>query len=300
MKRCWPWLSAAIALAAPASAHLLVRGIPLSELAVTSPTAVIGRVENASRDASGLNVTLAVQDAVLGSAPPGSLRFVTEGHHPPEYEVGTRVLVFLTGASAPWVSRQTALDHVVIPDRAARDALVAAVRAYAGLRGVSDRTERIAQLKTLALGNLESASERVSREALLDLLALAPGKILDAMDVARLTALARRPQTPRTLAPGLVALLAAVEGPDAGPALVAVLRSAASPQARALAAQAVGRRPDAVPVLGEALRDPALEVRLTAQRALEQIDSPAARATLKQNAAAQSPSNELDSTGGES
>lgn len=275
------WLSlaaaAAVAFASPAAAHLLVRGIPLSELAVTSPVAVIGRVASAAKGGSAREVTLAVEEAVLGSVPPGPLRFSLEGHHPPDYTVGSRVLVFLKESAPPWVSRQTALDLVEIPDRAAaRQALLSAVRGYAGLRSVPDRVERIAQLKTFALGNLESASDRVRHEALLDLLALAAGKVFDAADVARVAALARRPETPATLAPGLVALLAAIRVPETEPALVAVLQSAANPRARATAARVVGKRgyASAVAALREAQRDPALEVRLTAQRALADIHEP--------------------------
>ena len=84
-----------------------------------------------------------------------------------------------------------------------------------------------------------------------------------------------RRDTRGTLAPGLVVLLAAIRAPEAGSALITVIKSAASPQTRARAARVVGARRDrhAVPALREALRDPALEVRLTAQRALEQIDA---------------------------
>ncbi len=269
------WLALAIAWAAPASAHLLARGIPLSELAASSPVAVIGRVESATPAASGRTATLAVEDAVLGSVPPGPLRFSLEGHHPPDYAVGSRVLVFLSTSTPPWASRQTALDRVEIPERdAERDALLSAVRGYAGLRSVRDRAERIAQLKTLALGNLESASDRVRHEALLDLLAIASKKSFGAADVARVSALARGRETPQTLAPGLVALLAAVRVPQADSALISVLRGAASSQARAAAARVIGKRKgaDAVPALRDALRDPALEVRSTAQRALEEIE----------------------------
>ena len=276
MKRLLSSLAAGIAIAAPASAHLLTRGIPLSELAATSPVAVIGRVENLSSDGGGRAVALAVEQAVLGSAPPGPLRFTMEGHHPPDYAVGSRVLVFLKHSAPPWVSRQTALDLVEIPERAAaRDSLVAAVRGYAGLRRVTDRRERIAQLKTFALGNLESASDRVRHEALLDLMALTAANPFAAADVARVSALACRPETPVTLAPGLVVLLAAIRGPDTGPALAEVLRHAADPQARARAAHVIGSRRDAktLPALRAALNDPALAVRLTAQRALDRIDA---------------------------
>lgn len=274
MKSLLSYLAAALALAAPASAHLLARGIPLSELAASSPVAVIGRVESA---ASSGGVTLAVESALLGSVPPGPLRFSLEGHHPPDYAVGSRVLVFLKGSAPPWVSRQTALDLVEIPERAAaRDALLSAVRGYAGLRSVRDPAERIAQLKTFALGNLESASDRVRHEALLDLLALAPAKPFAAADVARVAALAREPKTPETLAPGLVVLLAAIRIPESEPALVAVLQSAANPQTRATAARVLGKRrgPTAVAALHAAQRDRALEVRLTAQRALDGVREP--------------------------
>ena len=67
--------------------------------------------------------------------------------------------------------------------------------------------------KTFALGNLESPSDRVRHEALLDLIALAPANLFDAADVARVAALARDPKTPATLAPGLVVLLAAIRDP---------------------------------------------------------------------------------------
>jgi hypothetical protein len=273
MKTLVPLL-AALALAAPASAHLLTRGIPLSELAATSPVAVIGRVESTAGGAQSSAVALAVEKAVIGSVPPGPLRFTTEGHHPPDYAIGSQVLVFLDTAAAPWTSRQTALDLIEIPARAAeRDALVAAVSGYAGLRAVIDRGDRIAQLKTFALGNLESASPRVRHEALLDLMALAPANPFSPGDVALIVSLARSPKTPATLAPGLVVLLAAIRGPETAPALVDVLRSAADPQARARAAHVVGARRDAnaVSALRAALSDPALAVRLTAQRALDRI-----------------------------
>jgi HEAT repeat protein len=267
------WLAAALALASsPAAAHLLTRGIPLSELAATSPAAVIGRVASAPNGTSAREVTLEVEDAVIGNVAPGPLRFALEGHHAPDYALGSRVLVFLSRSAPRWVSRQTALDAVEIPERAdARRALVEAVRAYAGLRDVPERAERIAQLKTLALANLASASDRVRHEALLDLLALAPAKIFGADDVARVAALTRQPETPPTLAPGLVVLLAALPAPDADPALRDVLQHAANPQARAMAARAIGERGDsgAIPALRAALRDPAPAVRLTAQRALD-------------------------------
>jgi hypothetical protein len=274
VKTLFGTLGAALALAAPASAHLLTRGIPLSELAATSPVAVIGRVESAAGGAGA--VTLAVQEAVIGTVAPGPLRFASEGHHPPDYAVGSQVLVFLRTSSPPWTSRQTALDLVEVPARASeRNALVAAVRGYSGLRAVTDRSDRIAQLKTFALGNLESASPRVRHEALLDLMALAPANPFSANDVALLATLARSPHTPATLAPGLVVLLAAIRGPETSPALVEVLHSAADPQARARAAHVVGSRRDAsaVPALRAALNDPALAVRLCAQRALEQIEA---------------------------
>jgi len=276
MKALLRTIAAALALAAPASAHLLTRGIPLSELAVTSSAAVIGRVESAAGDAGARTVTLTVEQAVLGEVAPGPLRIALEGHHAPDYAAGARVLVFLDGGAPAWRSRQTALDEVEVPARAAeREALIAAVRGYAGLRAVRERGERIAQLKTFALRNLGSASGRVRHEALLDLMALAEVNPFGAPDIARVTQVACAPETPATLAPGLVVLLAAMRAPEAGPALVAVMKSAANPQARARAARVVGvrRDPKSVPALREALRDPALEVRLTAQRALEQIDA---------------------------
>jgi hypothetical protein len=269
-------IAAALALAAPASAHLLTRGIPLSELAATSPAAVIARVASTAGEPGARAVALDVEQAVLGDVAPGPLRFAIEGHHPPEYAVGSRVLVFLDGSATAWRSRQTALDVVEMPARAAeRDALVTAVRGYAGLRAVRERGERIAQLKTFALQNLDSASGRVRHEALLDLMALSEVNLFDAQDVARVTRIACAPETPATLAPGLVVLLAAIRAPESGPALVSVMKTAANPQARARAARVVGMRrdPKSVPALREALRDPALEVRLTAQRALEQIDA---------------------------
>jgi hypothetical protein len=273
MRRLLPWLAALLVGAAPASAHLLVRGIPLSELAATSPVALVGRVD--ARESG--NVTLTVEESVVGSVPPGPLQFALEGHQPPDYAVGSRVLVFLKTDAAPWVSRQTALDLVEIPERAAaRNALLAAVRGYAGLRGVRDRSQRIAQLKTFSLGNLESASDRVRHEALLDLLALAPARPFDAADVARVAALAERRDTPVTLAPGLVVLLAAIRIPEAEPALVAVLRSEADPQTRAAAAHVLGERGSApgMAALRAAQRDRALAVRATAQRALEGVRQP--------------------------
>jgi hypothetical protein len=269
-------IAAALALAAPASAHLLTRGIPLSELAATSPAAVIARVASTAGEPGARAVALDVEQAVLGAVAPGPLRVALEGHHPPEYAVGSRVLVFLDGSAPAWRSRQTALDVVEMPARAAeRDALVAAVRGYAGLRAVRERGERIAQLKTFALQNLASASGRVRHEALLDLMALSEVNPFDAQDVARVARIACAPETPATLAPGLVVLLAAIRAPGSGAALVSVMKTAANPQARARAARVVGvrRDPGSVPALREALRDSALEVRLTAQRALEQIDA---------------------------
>jgi hypothetical protein len=269
-------IAAALALAAPASAHLLTRGIPLSELAATSPAAVIARVASTAGEPGARAVALDVEQAVLGAVAPGPLRVALEGHHPPEYAVGSRVLVFLDGSAPAWRSRQTALDVVEMPARAAeRDALVAAVRGYAGLRAVRERGERIAQLKTFALQNLDSASGRVRHEALLDLMALSEVNPFDAQDVARVARIACAPETPATLAPGLVVLLAAIRAPGSGAALVSVMKTAANPQARARAARVVGvrRDPGSVPALREALRDSALEVRLTAQRALEQIDA---------------------------
>jgi hypothetical protein len=269
-------IAAALALAAPASAHLLTRGSPLSELAATSPAAVIARVASTAGEPGARAVALDVEQAVLGAVAPGPLRVALEGHHPPEYAVGSRVLVFLDGSAPAWRSRQTALDVVEMPARAAeRDALVAAVRGYAGLRAVRERGERIAQLKTFALQNLDSASGRVRHEALLDLMALSEVNPFDAQDVARVARIACAPETPATLAPGLVVLLAAIRAPGSGAALVSVMKTAANPQARARAARVVGvrRDPGSVPALREALRDSALEVRLTAQRALEQIDA---------------------------
>ena len=276
MKTLLGTIGAALALAAPASAHLLTRGIPLSELAATSPAAVIGRVAQTSGDAGARTVALTVEESVLGDVAPGPLRFALEGHHPPDYAVGSRVLVFLDGSAPAWRSRQTALDVVEIPARPAeREALISAVRGYAGLRTVRERGERIAQLKTFALQNLASASARVRHEALLDLMALSEANPFGAQDVAQVTQLACSPETPATLAPGLVVLLAAIRVPESGPALVSVMKRAASSQVRARAARVVGARrdPHSVPALREALRDPALEVRLTAQRALEQIDA---------------------------
>jgi hypothetical protein len=267
MRRLVPCL-VVLLVAAPVSAHLLARGIPLSELAATSPVALVGRVD--ARESG--SVALTVEEPVIGSVPPGPLQFALEGHHPPEYAVGSRVLVFLKTSGPPWVSRQTALDLVEIPARgAARDALLSAVRGYAGLRGVRDRSQRIAQLKTFALGNLESASDRVRHEALLDLLALAAAQPYDAADVARVAALAKRRDTPVTLAPGLVVLLAAIRLPEAEPALVAVLQSDADPQTRAAAAHVLGQRggANALAALHIAQRDRALAVRATAQRALD-------------------------------
>jgi hypothetical protein len=266
----------ALALAAPAGAHLLTRGIPLSELSAASRAAVIGRVAGTAGDAGARTVAMTVDQAVFGDVASGPLRFALEGHHPPDYTVGSRVLVFLDGSAPAWRSRQTALDLVEVPVRAAeRDALIAAVRGYASLRAVSERGERVAQLKTFALQNLGSPSARVRHEALLDLMALADANPFAARDVARISELACSPETPATLAPGLVVLLAAIRAPESGPALVSVMKSAASAQTRARAARVVGARrdPQAVPALREALRDPALEVRLTAQRALEQIDA---------------------------
>jgi hypothetical protein len=276
MKTLFAAIGAALALSGPASAHLLTRGIPLSELAATSPAAVIGRVESTAGDASARAIALTVEQTVVGDVAPGPLRFALEGHHPPDYTVGSRVLVFLDGSAPAWRSRQTALDLVEVPARAAeRDALIAAVRGYAGLRAVRERGERIAQLKTFALQNLGSSSARVRHESLLDLMALADANPFGGGDVARISQLACSPETPATLAPGLVVLLAAIRAPESGPALVSVMKSGASAQTRARAARVVGARrdPGAIPALREALRDPALEVRLTAQRALEQIDA---------------------------
>ena len=278
MKTLLAALGAALALPGPVSAHLLTRGIPLSELAATSPAAVIGRVASVAGDAGARAVTLTVEQAVLGEIAPGPLRFALEGHHPPDYAIGSRVLVFLHGVAPAWRSRQTALDLVELPAQAAeRDAIVAAVGGYAGLRAVRERSERIAQLKTFALQNLGSASARVRHDALLDLMALTDADPFGAPDVARVTQLACSAATPATLAPGLVVLLAAIRAPESGPALVTVMKTAASSQARARAARVVGARrdPHAIPALRAALRDPALEVRLTAERALEQIETEA-------------------------
>jgi HEAT repeat protein len=121
-----------------------------------------------------------------------------------------------------------------------------------------------------------------------------------AADVARVAALAKSGETPATFAPGLVVLLATVRTPDADAALVALLEGSASPKVRARAAHVIGTRraANAVALLRAALADPALEVRLTAQRALEQIDTSAARAALNEDAAVPSSSN--DTTGRES
>jgi HEAT repeat protein len=116
----------------------------------------------------------------------------------------------------------------------------------------------------------------VRHEALLDLVALAPGMLFSASDVARVAALARDPKTPATLAPGLVVLLAAIRIPESEPALVAVLQSGADPQTRAAAARVLGKRggPANVAALRTAQRDRALAVRLTAQRALDGVREP--------------------------
>ena len=204
-----------LALAAPASAHLLARGIPLSELAASSPVAVIGRVERAARRAKrrGVDARGRGGGARKRSARAAAVR--ARGPSPARLRRRIARAGVPEGSAPPWVSRQTALDLVEIPERAAaRDALLSAVRGYAGLRGVRDRAERIAQLKTFALGNLESASERVRHEALLDLIALAPAKPFDAADVARVAALARRPEDARDARPG--ARRAARGDPDPG------------------------------------------------------------------------------------
>ena len=273
-------LALALCLAAPASAHLLARGTPLSELAASSPVAVIGRVEAVAAEAGARRASLLVEQALRGEVAPGAIQLSLDGHHPPDYQPGDRVLVFLTGGAPPWHSRQTSLDRVDVPgDEAEREALVAATRAYATLADVPGRRARIEQgLAPLSLAHLASASPRVRREALLDLMALAPARALDEGDVQRLVAVALRRETPATLAPGLVPVLDAVRGSDPIPALLAVLEGSPSPRARALAAQAVGRRraAAAAPALGRALADPALEVRLTARRALDRIAPSAA------------------------
>ena len=231
---------------------MLVRGTPLSELAARSPLAVIGRVEAAKSDAGEQTVTLAVEQSVLGRVAAGPLRFSTEGHHPPDYRAGQHVLVFLSGATPPFASRQSALDRIELPkSRKDRDALVAAVQAWAGLRNVPDRAHRIAQLKTLSLLNLESPSPRARRESLLDLLALGGGNALDAAGIARVAALASRDDTPPTLGPGLVALLASANRPEATAALDRLVASAPSPQVRTLAAQSLDRRRAATPAATE-------------------------------------------------
>jgi hypothetical protein len=278
---------AAVALAAPATAHLLVRGTPLSEWAASSPVAVAGRIAD-TQD----GVTLEVEEAVLGELPTGTLRFTAAGHHPPEYAVGARVLVFLETSAPPWRSRQTALDAVDVPaDLRARRALLEAVRAYAGLRRVTDRNARIAQLETLALRNLASESARVRSEALLDLMAIVPADSFDAADVQRVTSLAMRAKSSASLAPGLVVLLAAIRRPEAEDGLIAVMGGAADPRARARATRVMGRRRGeaAETMLRGALEDPAPAVRLTARRELERIARAAAAAGARPTTALSKP-----------
>jgi len=272
-------VAAGIAPVTPAAAHLLVRGAPLSEWAATSPTAVVARVEGEAADAEGRGVALRVEQAVIGELPRGPLRVALAGHHPPDYATGARVLVFLDGDAPPWRSRQSALDVVEVPDdTGSRQALIEAVRAYAGLRRVPDRDARLAQLETLALRNLASKSERVRREALLDLMAIVPAATFDASDVVAVAALARSGAAASSIAPGLVVLLAAIRLPEAERSLLSLMEDAPDPRVRARAARVVGRRrgAEAVPALRRALADPAPGVRLTAQRELDRIARAAA------------------------
>lgn len=249
-----PRLAGLVALAllgavVPASAHILVRGTPLHELAAGAPTAVVGVVKSVGSEAG---VSLAVEQAVLGEVEGKALDFRIEGHHPPEFAVGQRVLVFLGSAAPPYVSRQSALDVVALPEAAAEvAAIVSAVKAYAGLGAEPSASKRLARLTALSVAHLESPSAALRREALLDLVALGAGNALDAEQIARVVGLARPPDVPPTLGPGLVMVLASAPGERGRAALAELAAQAGSAQVRALAAQALARRGPKRPAAGE-------------------------------------------------
>ena len=205
---------------------------------------------------------------------PGRCASRLEGHHPPDYAVGSRVLVFLNGS-------RSALG--VAPDRARprRDSRARAPRAtrcsprcaaMPGCAACRDRGERIAQLEDVRarqprIGERSRAPRGAARSD-----RARAGAAFDAADVARVAALARDPKTPATLAPGLVVLLAAIRSRSPSPRSSWCCSSAANPQTRAAAARVVGQRrgPIAVAALQRgACATRALAVRLTAQRALD-------------------------------
>lgn len=263
-----------LAAAGVAGAHLPVHGATLSRLAASSPTIVVGRVESALAAKQGrIEVRLAVERAIRGSAPPEGLRFTTRTHHPPAYRVGERVVIFLSGSGPPWRSVQTEQEKLVLPDAKEEAAgLVSAIAAYAALEGSAPEAQRELAVSSLAL--LGSKSARVRADALYDLQGLlAGGAPFDAADLERLAGVALDAEVDSVTRAGAVSLLGSARTADPLPLLEKLLGAATEPRIRLAAVNALAARrdPRAVPVLERALGDREPYVSAAARGALEAL-----------------------------
>jgi hypothetical protein len=337
-------LAAAVAGAAPgAGAHVVYGTTTLSRLVAESDLVVRVRVVEAQAGPLVLSgpepgrplVRAEVVETLEGVAPepaaagaPASVRFAQHGHGVAEYAAGDDAIVFLRAiersreldeladAGVRFVSLQEH-DEKALVTGAAGEALLAAVRAYAGLGAAGPPAERLAALRALTLELVGSPVPRLATSATRDLALLGDELPLGPADARRLAAIAGDPAAPLAVRIGLLAELErrrlvdaplrwaalvreargaermpAVHAAGAHPsaavtdALVAVLRGA-DPFAAEAAAVALGSPGNdaAVAALAQALAGGPPRLRGTAIRGLAGIGTPPARAALAQAAA---------------
>lgn len=337
-------LAAALAGAAPgAGAHVGHGTTTLSRLVAESDLVVRARVVEAQAGPLPLAgpepgrplVVAEVVETLKGVAPepaaagaPARVRFALHGHGVAEYAEGDDAIVFLrslersreldelAASGLRFVSLQEHDEKAVVTG-AAGEALLAAVRAYAGIAGSGGLEDRRAALRALTLELVGSPVPRLATSAARDLALLGDELTLAPADARRLAAIAENPAAPLAVRIALLAELERrrlVDAPARWAALVresrgagrvpAVHAAGAHPSAEVTAALLEVLRGDdsfaaeaaavalgspgndeAVPALAQALADGPPRLRGTAIRGLVGVDTPAARTALASAAA---------------
>jgi hypothetical protein len=333
----------AAAVAPHAAAHVVHGTTTLSRLVAESDLVVRVRVVEAQEGplllpgpAPGRPVVRAeVVETLKGVAPEpapaggrASVRFAQHGHGVADYAAGDDVIVCLraiersreldelAASGLHFVSLQEHDENLAVTG-AAGEALLAAVRAYAGLGAAGAPAERLAALRALTLELVGSPVPRLATSATRDLALLGDDLPLGPADARRLAAIADDPAAPLAVRIGLLAELERRRLVDAPPRWAALVREARGAE-RVPAVHAAGAHPSAavrdalvavlrgddpfaaeaaavalgspgndaaVAALAQALAGGPPRLRGTAIRGLAGIGTPPARAALAQAAA---------------
>lgn len=349
MARTFGWiarlaLAAAVVGAAPAvRAHVVHGTTTLSRLVAESDLVVRARVVEAQSGPLLLAgpepgrplVTAEVVETLKGVVPepepggaPARIRFALHGHGVAEYVEGDDAIVFLralersreldelAASGLRFVSLQEHDEKAVVTG-AKGEALLAAVRAYAGIAGAGAPEQRSAALRALTLELVGSPVPRIATSAARDLVLLGDELWLAPADTRRLAAIAENPAAPLGVRVALLAELERRRLVDAAPRWAALVRESRGAE-RIPAVHAAGAHPSAevtaallevlrgddpfaaeaaavalgspgndaaVPALARALAEGPPRLRGTAIRGLVGIGTPAARAALARAAA---------------